>query len=72
MNGNQFWAVIWKCATAAFVVVVATLGSCSVHKQRVVESMVERGADCPGCFASNARGQALPLSGAADEVQRRL
>lgn len=45
MDENQFWAVIWKCATVAFVVAVATLGSCSVHKQRVVEHMVEMGND---------------------------
>lgn len=45
MNENQFWAVIWKCVTVAFVVAIATLGSCSVHKQKVVEHMVELGSD---------------------------
>ena len=45
MDDNKFFAVIWKCATIAFVVLVATFGSCSVHKQRVVARMVEHGAD---------------------------
>lgn len=45
MNENQFWGLIWKCATVAFVVAVATVGGCTMNKQRVLAQMVEQGAD---------------------------
>jgi hypothetical protein len=45
MEDGKFLVAIWRTVAAVFAVFVLTVGGCTVHKNRAIAEMVERGAD---------------------------
>lgn len=45
MDEGEFWIALWRTVAAAVIAVVLITAGCSVHKQRVLEAMVEKGAN---------------------------